>query len=84
MSGKGQEINVQLLHIHRNVRYALCSVTDKDGTRIMGYLSKGLDVIYPAKKVGDVRDTHQLCMLVTKLFKLLGIQVALFVTFEKL
>ena len=58
MPGKGVEVAVEVLHIHRQVGYSLRSIDDYDCTVLMG---QGGDFLYwqdGAEGVGSVGDGH--------------------------
>src|SRR5713226_3310620 len=60
VAGGGQEVAVQVLHVHRHVRHALGAVQQDDGAggmRQPGQLFNGVD---GAEHVGHVADGHQL------------------------
>ena len=60
VAGKGEEVHIQILHIHRNMGDALGSVADKDRARFMGQAGKSFDVITDAQNVGDLGHGYDL------------------------
>ena len=71
VTGKYKEICIQCLHIHRNMRGALCRIDDDDTAFFMHQFRQFLYRISAAKDIGNLRHRCDLCLFCHQGFHIL-------------
>mmetsp|Transcript_24388 Transcript_24388/g.68537 ORF Transcript_24388/g.68537 Transcript_24388/m.68537 type:complete len:291 (+) Transcript_24388:246-1118(+) len=78
VSGRGQKVDAQILHIHLHVRYRLACIQHDLGIRALRshHGNDFLDRVDACQHVGNMREGHQFRILVQQRFHLFDVQSA--------